>query len=94
MHCGQANQTLPSGTRNHCQHCLWSRHVDLEVAGDRASLCQGEMEPIRTEKNKKGEWVIVQKCVKCGKIWRNKLAPDDNFETFLSVAENHAQNFK
>ena len=33
-----------------------------------------------------------QKCEKCGKLWRNKLAPDDDFEVFLKVAENYAKN--
>lgn len=93
-HCGKLNKTLPTGTRNHCQFCLWSKHVDLETPGDRAHACQGLMQPIATEKNKKGEWVIVQKCEKCGALWRNKLAPDDDFETFLAVATEHAKNSK
>lgn len=94
VHCGKLNKTLPSGTRNHCQFCLWSCHVDKDFAGDRASECKGAMEPLSTEKNKKGEWVIVQKCTKCGKIWRNHLAPDDDFEVFLKVAEDYAKNPK
>ncbi|MFE9581661.1 RNHCP domain-containing protein [Nocardia sp. NPDC006044] len=30
--------------RNHCPHCLTSRHVDRRVPGDRAEPCKGRME--------------------------------------------------
>lgn len=26
---------------NHCPNCLWSKHVDQNVPGDRAELCHG-----------------------------------------------------
>ena len=32
--------------RNHCPNCLWSRHVDDDVPGDRSADCAGSMEPI------------------------------------------------
>ena len=31
--------------RNHCPGCLYSQHLDL-VPGDRASSCEGMMEPV------------------------------------------------
>lgn len=33
------------GYRNHCPHCLYSKHVDINP-GDRASECGGLMEPV------------------------------------------------
>ena len=31
---------------NHCPKCLWSKHVDDKVPGDRASTCQQLMQPV------------------------------------------------
>ncbi len=38
-HCGRRVGPLPSGgrNRNHCPYCLFSRHVDAERSGERAS---------------------------------------------------------
>jgi hypothetical protein len=32
--------------RNHCPRCLWSKHLDLHVAGDRLAACKEKMRPI------------------------------------------------
>ncbi|WP_293895481.1 RNHCP domain-containing protein, partial [Sphaerochaeta sp. UBA5856] len=47
VHCGMPVSGLAWGTkhRNHCPHCLYSRHVDMRP-GDRACLCKGTMQPI------------------------------------------------
>lgn len=79
--------TLVKGTgyTNHCPKCLYSRHVDEEVPGDRASVCKGLMKPVGMEM-KKGEKVIIHKCVNCGKVTRNKSAKEDEFEEMLKLS--------
>lgn len=86
-HCGRDVLPLGSGTyRNHCPFCLWSKHVDAAGPGDRSSVCQGLMEPISSEHDaKKGGWMILHRCVKCGKTIPNKLAPDDDGDMFLAI---------
>lgn len=69
------------GYTNHCPACLWSKHVDINP-GDRASDCQGLMEPIALE-NKNGEQVIVHRCIVCGYQKKNKVSKDDSFEELL-----------
>lgn len=67
------------GFTNHCPHCLWSKHVDDEIPGDRSSDCQGLMEPIQLLSERKG-YVIVQSCIRCGHQWRNACRSDDRIE--------------
>ncbi len=78
-----------NGFTNHCPHCLWSKHVDINP-GDRDSSCQGLMKPVSVEA-KEGEYVITHRCIKCGYEKRNKTAEDDNFEEVIRLAKNYAQ---
>jgi len=79
-HCGaEVNGT---GFTNHCPKCLWSKHVDI-YPGDRAEGCKGLMEPVRIELEK-GNYVLVQKCQKCSRIWRNEASADDDISQFLA----------
>jgi DNA-directed RNA polymerase subunit RPC12/RpoP len=82
--CHNHVNALSGGFRNHCSYCLWCKHVDI-VPGDRAETCQGMMETIRKEWHSKKGWMIVHKCVECGKEHRNKTADDDNFELLLTL---------
>lgn len=79
-HCGQRIGPLPSGgrNRNHCPFCLYSRHVDAERSGDRASQCKGMMEPIGVFERPNGEEVIVHRCAKCGFERFNRVGADDD----------------
>src|SRR5436853_7701685 len=78
-HCSKAVEPLGSGTyRNHCPYCLWSKHVDDQGPGDRASLCQGLMRPAGIDQDGKKGFMLIHVCVKCGKRIRNKTAPDDD----------------
>ena len=72
-----------NGYTNHCPKCLWSKHVDINP-GDRRSDCGGLMEPIKVEKEKQ-EYILVNKCVKCGFMKRNKLSLDDDFDIAVKV---------
>ena len=61
--------------RNHCPACLWSKHVDGERPGDRASDCRGAMRPIGIVRSKKG-FQIVHRCERCGIQRRNRVAAE------------------
>jgi hypothetical protein len=71
---------LPSGgrNRNHCPFCLYSRHVDAERSGDRASACQGMMAPIGVFERPNGEEVITHRCAVCGFERFNRVGADDD----------------
>ena len=86
-HCGRSVSRAASGTRhrNHCPHCLWSRHVDLG-RGDRRSRCRKLMEPIAIWVRRNGEWSIVHRCTKCSAIRTNRIAGDDNELVLMSLA--------
>ncbi|WP_019008033.1 RNHCP domain-containing protein [Deinococcus aquatilis] len=76
-HCGQEVLPLKNGSvRNHCPHCLHSKHVDI-LPGDRASTCHGLMAPVGVEQSGKKGWVLVHECQKCGFVGRNRAALDD-----------------
>lgn len=71
--------------RNHCPKCLSSLHVDDEP-GDRASLCNGIMDPVSVWVRKGGEWAIIHRCRLCGTFSSNRIAADDNPMLLMSIA--------
>ncbi|MFH0969201.1 MAG: RNHCP domain-containing protein [Patescibacteria group bacterium] len=76
-----------NGFTNHCPHCLWSKHVDIDP-GDRASDCQGLMKLIRVEfGDRDREYILVHRCVKCGYEKRNKTSENDNFEEIIKICK-------
>jgi uncharacterized Zn finger protein len=86
-HCGRHVVAIKKGTyRNHCPACLYSKHVDDSVPGDRGSKCQGLMEPRGIVLSGKG-YVLIHHCLECGKVSNNKTAPDDNFEKLLELSQ-------
>lgn len=88
-HCGKDVDPLPQGSyRNHCPHCLWSKHVDAEGPGDRASVCQGMMAPTELDQRGGKGWLIVHVCEKCKKRIPNKAAPDDDLAGFSENPHN------
>jgi hypothetical protein len=74
-----------TGHRNHCPNCLSSLHVDDEP-GDRKSNCGGIMEPVAVWVKKSGEWAIIHRCCRCGKVSPNRVAADDNPMKLMSIA--------
>lgn len=85
--CENCNQNvIGNGYTNHCPRCLWSKHVDI-FPGDRAAECCGLMEPFNAEK-KRGEWSVIQKCQKCGKMHKNKISKDDNFQKLTELVKD------
>ena len=82
-HCGTPVGPLGHGTyRDHCPNCLYSKHVDRDGPGDRLSSCLGLLQPTSIDHDSKKGFVIVYSCIKCGKISRNKAAPDDDLVGF------------
>lgn len=97
MHCHRLVQVheLFSGVhnRNHCPHCLSSRHLDLFEAGDRLSACKGRMQAValtlKQNANKysldSGELMLVHVCTECGKVSINRIAADDDNDLILRI---------
>ena len=85
--CGRLVTPNGAGTqhRNHCPNCLASLHVDDEP-GDRASDCGRRMEAIAVWVKRNGEWAIIHRCVRCGKLSANRVAADDNPMKLMSLA--------
>lgn len=85
--CGRLMVPTGAGTdhRNHCANCLHSLHVDLEP-GDRAASCGGHMEPVALWARNTGEWAIIHRCKRCGKLSSNRVAADDNPMKLMSIA--------
>jgi Zn finger protein HypA/HybF involved in hydrogenase expression len=72
------------GFTNHCPKCLYSKHVDI-FPGDRLETCGGLMKPISAQESG-GEWSIIHQCQKCGKIQKNKISKDDNFDKVVEIS--------
>ena len=89
--CGTKVEKLGYSCRNHCPHCLYSKHVDKNP-GDREEECNGMLKPIDIEINSKKGYVIVFKCIKCGAIRKNKVAEDDNKEEIYKIIEQKKYN--
>ena len=83
-HCGEHVEPLAKGSyRNHCPFCLYSKHVDEEGPGDRASDCGGLLVPVALDQEGAKGWMIVHHCERCGNRVRNKAAPDDQLAEFV-----------
>jgi ribosomal protein L32 len=77
------------GYTNHCNICLYSKHVDVNP-GDRAANCGGVMEPTSVE-NENGEYVLTHTCKKCGHKKRNKVSAKDDFDKVVELAAKLAE---
>ena len=73
-----------SGYTDHCPTCLWGRHVDRKIPGDRESECQGMMEPevVIYEKN---TFRIKYKCQKCRHVFVVKADKNDNRRKLMEL---------
>jgi len=60
-------------------------HVDVNP-GDREESCLGMMEPIGLEL-KKGNMIILHRCLSCHARKKNKTAKDDNPKALARVYE-------
>ena len=85
------NEYIGTKNRNHCNLCLWSKHVDIQK-GDRAAVCQGGMEPIgltlkREGISRYGELMLIHICKSCEKVSINRIAADDSTSEIMRVFE-------
>ena len=95
------NEEMGTNNRNHCLSCLWSKHLDERVSGDRASNCKGGMKPIgltfKAEgqdhygQEKQGELMIIHDCQECHKISINRIAADDSADAISNVFKESLQ---
>lgn len=82
--CGELISKLKYSARDHCNHCLYSKHVDINP-GDRSNTCLGLLKPIGIEKFK-DTYKIIYKCEKCGSMHKNIVASDDDFNLIIKLS--------
>ena len=87
QNCGEEVSKLNYTARDHCPHCLYSKHVDV-MPGDRANTCLGLMSPIGIEKYK-NTYKIIYKCSKCNQLHKNIMANDDNYDLIVTLSVNY-----
>jgi len=86
-HCGHSQRG--TGYTNHCERCLWSKHVDVQP-GDRAAECGALMQPVAVDTKKAG-YRILQRCVGCEHERWNKAQDGDDFEAILQISALHVE---
>lgn len=84
--CGKEISKLNYTARDHCNYCLYSKHVDI-LPGDRKNQCQGLLKPIGIEKYK-DTYKIIYQCEKCHQIHKNIMANDDNLDLIIKISQN------
>lgn len=84
--CGKKVEKLNYTARDHCNNCLYSKHVDINP-GDRKNTCKGLLKPIKIEKFKK-TYKIIYQCTKCNMIHKNIIANDDNMDKIIELSVN------
>lgn len=83
-HCEKEVNPLGYTSRDHCPHCLYSKHVDINP-GDRENTCRGLLKPIEIEKFK-DTYKIVYKCEKCNQLHKNIIAKDDDMDMIINIS--------
>lgn len=84
-YCGMKVSPLNYTSRDHCNYCICSKHVDINP-GDRQNTCKGKLEPIGIEKFK-STYKIIYKCLKCGTIHKNIMAIDDDMSKIIEISK-------
>lgn len=82
--CGKEIKKADTTARDHCNYCLYSKHVDINP-GDRSNNCKGLLEPIGVEKFK-NTFKIIYKCSKCGIIHKNIMSNDDDMSLIIKLS--------
>ena len=87
--CGKKVEKLIYTSRDHCNYCLHSIHIDIEP-GDRLNECKGLLVPVNVvETSKKGK-VIIYRCSKCGSEIKNIVANDDCEDEIFKVIKRYS----
>lgn len=82
--CGKNVKLLKYTARDHCNYCLYSKHVDI-MPGDRQNNCLGLLKPIGIEKFKK-TYKIIYQCEKCFQRNKNIIANDDDMNIIIKLS--------
>ena len=85
--CGANVPPLKYSSRDHCNYCLYSKHVDI-MPGDRKNKCLGLLKPIGIEKFR-DTYKIIYECQKCREIHKNIMAIDDNYDLIIELSKNN-----
>ncbi|MDR2077707.1 MAG: RNHCP domain-containing protein [Rickettsiales bacterium] len=72
-----------NGFTNHCPHCLYSKHVDINP-GDRSCSCGGLMKPVSLLQ-RHGNILVLQECIKCHFSRKNKTCDLDNLSELIKL---------
>lgn len=75
-----------NGYTNHCQECLFSKHVDNDP-GDRMNTCRGLMKPVYISYTNNNKYVR-HKCLKCGFEKNNILNTNDSVDAMIKIQKN------
>ena len=84
--CGREVTKLNYTARDHCNYCLYSKHVDI-MPGDRKNTCQGLLKPIGIEKYR-DTFKIIYRCEKCHQLHKNIIANDDDMNLIIELSKN------
>ena len=84
QNCGADVPPLSYSSRDHCNKCLCSLHVD-ENPGDRANPCGGLLVPVNSQPDSRKGFIINYKCKKCGRRLRCRAASDDDTELLIKL---------
>ena len=83
--CNKKIEKLNYTARDHCNYCLYSKHVDI-MPGDRMNNCKGLLIPVGIEKFK-STYKIIYKCQKCNQIHKNIIEDDDDFDKIIELSK-------
>ena len=86
--CGNCGlEVVGDGYTDHCPKCLWGKHVDEEIPGDRASDCGGLMEPTGAKlQSANFKYKIEYKCTKCRHRFNVREGEGDDREILFKLA--------
>jgi len=83
--CGE--KVVGDGYTDHCSLCLWGKHVDFEIPGDRVSDCGGLMRPVKTEFSIFNfQFSIKYKCTKCRHEFKVREGVGDNRKELMALS--------
>jgi len=80
--CG--TEVVGDGYTDHCPDCLWGKHVDERIPGDRKSECGGLMRPERAV-FKRDKFKIFYRCEKCGHEFEVREGKRDDRDKLLKL---------
>lgn len=83
MNCGRVSTEDMAGEEpEHCPNCLAGIHREDEQGYE----CGGILEPVGVWVRKNGEWAVIHRCTRCGKVASNRVAADDNPMKLMGLA--------